>query len=204
MKVRAAYHSPLRQSQAAATRERIVAACVGLLEVGAELTYSAVAVAAGARERTVYRHFPTKSDLEAAVWSWIVDHHTHADFTPFDEEGLIVAMRRSFAGFEATAPLIRGMLRSRQGLEIRRGQQAARREMFERCVDSACPRAPASLRTQAAASLQVLYSAPSWELLNDFWGMDAATAADSVELAIRALFTSLRDRTPANSKRRDK
>lgn len=181
------YYSPLRASQAAATRERIVAACVALMQRGADLTYVAVAVAAEVQERTVYRHFPTKQDLEAALWDWIVQHLTHADFASRNEEQLVAAMRESFAGFDADAPLIQAMLHSPHGLAVRRRQQPARRAMFEACIDSAVPGAPPPVRERAAAVLQVLYSAASWDLLRSFWDMDATEAADAIELGIRSL-----------------
>ena len=203
MSGRATYRSPLRQRQSTATRELILKACVSLLEEGEELTFTAVANRAGVQERTVYRHFPRKDDLEAALWNHIVEHHTGADLSAANEDQLLAAMRRSFAGFQAAAPLIRGMIHSRQGLQIRKAQQEARRKMFARCVLSAWSDVPAEERDRAAAALQVLYSAPAWEALHDFWGMDAGGAADSVELAIRALFSSLRERA-VNSFGRDR
>jgi len=192
MKSRGAYHSPLRESQAAATRERIVEACVALMQRGADLTYAAVAASAAVQERTVYRHFPKKEDLEAALWDWIVQHLTHADFAARDEGQLVTAMRDSFAGFDADAALIQAMLHSPQGLDVRRRQQPARRAMFEACVDSVVPGAPPQVRERAAAVLQVLYSSASWDLLRGFWEMDAAGAADVIELGIRSFFTGLR------------
>ena len=191
MKAGGSYHSPLRASQAAATRDRIVAACLALMRQGADLTYASVAAEAGVQERTVYRHFAKKEDLEAAVWDWIVQHLTHADFAARDEEQLIAAMRESFAGFDAAAPLIQAMLHSPQGLEVRRSQQPARRAMFQACVDSAAPGAPPEVRDRAAAVLQVLYSAASWDLLRGFWDMDAAEAADTIGLGIRCLLSGL-------------
>jgi AcrR family transcriptional regulator len=139
----------------------------------------------------IHRHFPKKEDLEAGLWDWIVEHLTHADFAAGNEEQLIAATRESFAGFDAHAGLIHEMLHSPQGLTVRRRQQPARRAMFEACVVSAVPGAPPQVRERAAA-LQVLYSAPSWELLRGFWDMDATRAADVVELAIRSLFAALR------------
>jgi AcrR family transcriptional regulator len=192
MKSRGSYHSPLRESQAAATREQIVEACVALMQRGADLTYAAVAAGAGVQERTVYRHFPKKEDLETALWDWILQHLTHADFAARDEEQLVAAMRESFAGFDAGAPLIQAMLHSPQGLAVRRGQQPMRRAMFEACVDSAVPGAPPQVRGRAAAVLQVLYSAASWEFLRNFWDMDATEAADAIDLGIRSLLTGLR------------
>jgi AcrR family transcriptional regulator len=191
MKARGSYHSPLRESQAAATRERIVEACVALMQRGADLTYAAVAAAAEVQERTVYRHFPKKEDLETALWDWIVAHLTHADFAARNEEQLVAAMRDSFTGFDADAPLIQAMLHSPQGLDVRRRQQPVRRAMFEACIDSAAPGAPPQVRARAAAVLQVLYSSASWELLRSFWDMDATEAADAIELGIRSLLTGL-------------
>jgi AcrR family transcriptional regulator len=192
MKSRGAYHSPLREAQAAATRERIVEACVALMQRGADLTYSAVAAAAGVQERTAYRHFPRKEDLEAALWDWIVRHLTHADLAARNEEQLVAAMRESFAGFDGDAPLIQAMLHSPQGLDVRRRQQPTRRAMFEACVDSAVPGAPPQARDRAAAVLQVLYSAAAWDLLRSFCDMDAAEAADAIELGIHSLLAGLR------------
>ena len=192
MKSQSNYHSPLRQAQTAATRTRILEACASVMETGADLTYSNVAQAAGVQERTVYRHFPTKADLEAGLWGWIIEHLTHADFAARSEEELVAAMRTSFTGFDTGAPLIQAMLHSPQGLEIRLQQQARRRVMFEACIEDAVPEAPPVIRTRAAAAAQVLYSAASWEFLRSFWGMDAVQAADAVELAIRALLAGLR------------
>jgi hypothetical protein len=53
------------------------------------------------QERTVYRHFPKQEDLETAVWDWIVQHLTHADFAVRNEEQPVAAMRESFSGFAA-------------------------------------------------------------------------------------------------------
>ena len=193
MKTQSKYNSPLRQAQAEATRTRILEACVSVMETGADLTYSNVAEVAGVQERTVYRHFPTKADLEAGLWDWIIEHLTHADFKARSEDELVDAMRTSFTGFDAGAPLIQAMLHSPQGLEIRQRQQPNRRVMFEACVEETVPEAPPLIRTRVAAVLQVLYSAAAWEFLRSFWGMDATQAADAVELAIRAMLVGLRE-----------
>lgn len=185
------YHSPLRQEQAAATRSRILEACLAIMRTGSELTYGGVAERAGVQERTVYRHFPTRRDLETGLWSWILDNLTHVDFTATTVDELAASLHRSFAGFDADAPLIQAMLHSRQGLGVRLGQQAERRAMFERCVETAAPGLPGDVRSHAAAALQVLYSAASWDLLRTFWGLDGTRAADVIELAIRSLVAGL-------------
>jgi AcrR family transcriptional regulator len=191
MNAKAAYHSPLREEQAAATSARIIEACASIMQAGGELTYAAVAAEAGVQERTVYRHFPTRNDLQSGLWEWILANLTHVDFGARTVDEVVTAMRSSFAGFDAGAPLIQAMLHSPQGLEVRQGQQRGRRVMFEACIDAAVPQAPADVRLRAAAALQVLYSASAWELLRSFWGMDAAEAGDAIELAIRSMLTGL-------------
>jgi AcrR family transcriptional regulator len=198
---RRAYHSPLREEQTAATRSRIVEACIELIQDGRELTFGGVATAVGVQERTVYRHFKTKAALEAAVWEWIVENLTQADLAAASEDELVGAMRRSFTGFEAGAGLIQAMLRSPQGLAIRLSQQAARRAMFERCARSAVPGASDEICTRLAAILQLLYSATAWEQLRSFWGTDADAAADIVAAGIRLLLAGARENAPRSRTR---
>ena len=189
--MKSAYHSPLRAAQAQATRDRIVEACVRSVEAGEDLTYAGVAAGSGVQERTVYRHFPRKADLEAAVWKWITANLTHAELTAQSTEGLVAAMRESFRGFDAGGALIRAMLHSPQGLEVRRQQQPQRAAMFRATVDGAAPDLPPATRDRAAAVLQVLYSATAWEQLRDFLNLDTEAAADTVELGIRAFLAGL-------------
>jgi AcrR family transcriptional regulator len=188
------YSSPLREEQAAATHARIVEACIAVLQAGGNLTYAAVAHQARVQERTVYRHFPAKEDLEAAAWAWILEHLTHVDFSPRTLEELILFLRKSFSGFDAGAPLIQSMLRSPEGLKVRVRQQPARQAMFEACVRHELPDVDPVLCRQAAAALQVLYSATAWDQLRSFWGMAGPQAADVIELAIRSLLDGLRAR----------
>jgi AcrR family transcriptional regulator len=192
---RARYHSPLREGQAAATSARILEAAVAILQAGGSLTYGAVAARAEVKQRTVYRHFPTREDLESAVWQWILDHLTHVDFSAATLEQLVAALHRSFAGFDAGAPLIQAMLCSAEGQRVRLHQQPGRRAMFEACLDAAVPGLDPQDRLAAAAALQVLYSASAWDQLRTFWGMAAPQSADVIELAIRALVDGLRLRT---------
>ena len=86
------------------------------------------------------------------------------------------------------------MLHSRQGLDVRIGRQRDRRAMFEACAASAVPTAPPTIRSDVAAALQVLYSAPAWELLRTFWGMDAARSSAVVAFAIQSLLAGVRAR----------
>jgi AcrR family transcriptional regulator len=162
------------------------------MQSGTDLTYGAIARVANVQERTVYRHFPAKVDLQTGLWEWITSRLTHTDFAARTADELVADMRRAFVGFDASAALIQSMLHSPQGVEVRVRQQPARRAMFRGCVDAAVPDATPEVRERAAAALQVLYSAPSWDLLRTFWDMDAGQAADTIELAIRSMLAGLR------------
>ena len=185
------YHSPLRVSQAAATRERIVAACVAVMRRGADLTYASVAAEAGVQERTVYRHFPTKEDLEAALWDWIIGRLTHADFAAGEgaagrgDAGVLRRVRRRRVPHPGDAPLAPGPGRAPQpAAGAARDVRGLRRQRG--------PGLPPQVRDRAAAVLQVLYSAASWDLLRSLRDMDADQAADAIELGIRSFLGGLR------------
>jgi AcrR family transcriptional regulator len=200
--VKRSYHSPFRDQQRSDTRARILDACSDLVAAGKELTFAAVAHAAGVQERTVYRHFATKEDLEDAFW-WSHEEHVSGPGT-FDAQTLdelVANMKRSFAGFEANTAMVEAMLSSRQGMQLRLRGNDARRRMMLRCVAAAVPGLEARTLHRAAAAAQVLYSAPSWQMLRTFWGMDAAEASAVVEQALSALAEGLRRRTVLKKKR---
>lgn len=187
-----AYRSPLREAQAAATRERILDAAGSLVERGQELTYAAIAEAAQVQERTVYRHFATKADLHAAFWK-----RTNADPLPLAEgardlASLAALVERSFAAFDAREHLVRAMLHSEEGRAMRLGANAERRRRFERVVAAEIPKLDARSRRRAAAAAQVLSSAMAWEYFRDYWDMDGAEASACACQAIVALIDGLR------------
>lgn len=67
------YHSPLREAQAALTRERILMAAREYLEQNEidSLTLRRVAELAGVSPPTAYAHFATMDDLVAAFFQWL-------------------------------------------------------------------------------------------------------------------------------------
>jgi AcrR family transcriptional regulator len=196
---RAVYESPLREAQALATGEQILAAVAALIETGAEPTYAAIAKQAGVQERTVYRHFPSKEELYEKFWWMVVDARlgrTGFDASTLDE--LVRDVETTFAAFDRNAALVTEMLHSRHGLAIRLRQNDRRTAMFQRVVKSELPHADAATRRRAAAVTQLLYSGMAWHAMRAYWDMDAREAIASVEQTLRAMFAGLR----AGSRRR--
>jgi AcrR family transcriptional regulator len=188
----ATYHSPLREAQAAATSERILAAVGAVLERGEEPTYALVAKEAGCQERTVYRHFPTREDLAAAFWDWQYSLVGPRDWSLGSEADLLALIDRSFRTFDEHPELIKAMLHTRHGRTARLTENDQRRAMAQRCVDEAVPGLDPSRRRQAAAATQLLFSAATWEVLRDYWDMDGERAAETASLALAAMFEGLR------------
>lgn len=96
----------LREQQRALTRDRIVTALRELIETShpLEVTMAAVAATAGVSEPTLYRHFPTKRDLFAALGSDLYDE-TISGVAPADVGELvefIPVLYKKFAEMEAT------------------------------------------------------------------------------------------------------
>ena len=96
----------LREQQRAVTRERIITALSELIQSHhpLDVTMAAVAEQAGVSEPTLYRHFPTKRDLFAALGSHLY-RRTTAGVAPSNLEELVEfmpALYRQFAEMEAT------------------------------------------------------------------------------------------------------
>ena len=96
----------LREQQRAVTRERIITALSELIQSRhpLDVTMAAVAEQAGVSEPTLYRHFPTKRDLFAALGSHLY-RRTTAGVAPSNLDELVEflpALYRQFAEMEAT------------------------------------------------------------------------------------------------------
>jgi AcrR family transcriptional regulator len=186
------YHSPLRQAQAAATRERILDSVGALIERGEEPTYSAIAHDADVQERTIFRHFPTKDELYQAFWRRVHEQRIVPGVVPTERESLLRFVADVFRGFDQNAELVRAMLHSPHGQSIRFSVNEERRQRFERIAAAELPAAGAAERRRAAAALQVLCSGMTWEYLRRVWDMNSEESIATVRQAIGALLDGLR------------
>ena len=176
----------LRDAQLALTRERILDGVASLLSQGKDLTFAAVAEASGVTERTVFRHFVNRGELERSFWAWLQERNGVSYATRTWAE-LKPAIRSNFRSFDQQEPLIRRMIHSPEGTAIRLGANDERAAMFLAVVDDLAPGIDADARRMAAAACQVLYSGMAWAALKDFWAMSADEAASAVQFAIEAL-----------------
>ena len=189
------YHSPLRGAETAATRERNMEAVGTLLDKGDEPTFALIASEAGCEQRTVYRHFPNKDELAAAFWTWQARLLGPEEGEPSTEDELLARVQAAFSGFDAHERHIRAMLHTEHGRAARLSDNERRQATFLRVLDDAVPRLDPTRRLRAAASLQLLLSAASWESLRDYWGLEGDAAVAAVQQAIVAMLEGLRRAT---------
>jgi AcrR family transcriptional regulator len=146
-----------------------------------------VARAAGVPERTVYRHFPTREALLAAVFEWANERIGFAGALPTDRAGVAELVRRVFPGFDEISPVVRELLVAPEGLLARLAHLDERHAAALAVVEGEAPGLDADDARRVAAVVQLLTTASTWNALRDYWDMDGAEAAEAVALAVELL-----------------
>ena len=187
------YESPLRQEQQLATRERILEALAGVLTDGGAATVPAVAERAGVSERTVYRHFPTRDDLFASLFAWVMRLDPQERPAAEDVEGIAGLVRDMFPRFERRAEVIRAMNYNPVGLEMRRKRAGYRRQGVNEALATALEGVDPDARERVEVMVHLVTSSTAYLHLSDYWGMTAADAAEVVAWAVRALVRAARE-----------
>jgi AcrR family transcriptional regulator len=185
------YASPLRARQKADTRALILETVERSLRDRSltDLSLATVAREAGITERTVYRHFATREQLLEATWAAVNDNIGIKDF-PRTAQELIERPKKLFPAFEQRGEVIRAMLASPQGRELRLRANKQRQSAIRAAVKSARPNLREPALTRLCASVQVLCSASGWATMTDYWGLDSAEAGRAASEAIATLLNS--------------
>jgi AcrR family transcriptional regulator len=190
----------LRDAQVAATRERLVEAAVELIESGLEPTMRAIAKQARAGERTVYRYFPTREDLEKAVGERLRGRVSAVP--PASVDGLEAYVEELFGRFAANRELLAAILTARW---VRAKYQTTRPRnlaAFIALFEQAFPDAPAAERRAAAAAMRVPLSGTGWMYLADCGWSDEEILAQGRWVVRQALDTLARAQRRARRKAR--
>ncbi len=199
MKKTRPYKSPLREDQAAATRERILDGLAKVLAEGDghDASFRAIAAAAGVTEITVYRHFPSKEELMKAFWWWLDERLTNRGM-PEHEGALPADVRALFVAFDGYEPLIRASLLSPEGRAMRMSMNAERRAGFEKALAAATQGLPAAERRRASAVIQLLFSGYAWLSMKDQWGLSGEESGDASAWAIQLILDHLNGKKRAS------
>jgi len=186
------YHSPARQARSQHTRRAIVDAFIAQLgDPGrATLSPAAAARAAGVSIRTVHHYFP---DAEAQLAAVAAEVETRLfprpaplPRTPAELPDLVTAVYRAAEG---QLPLLRAMVNSGVGTEVRRRRRAQRLQAIQHAL--AGIGASEAKTRRGVAVVSMLASADAGLVLADQYGLTLAEAGAACAEATRAIIADL-------------
>lgn len=186
------YDSPVRRAQTAERRERILdAACALVHELESwdwrPLTFRAVAERAGVGERTVYRHFASEQVLHEAVMRRLAEE-SGVTYDGLTLDGISQVGATVFAAMSTFAAP--AWVESGQGELL--AEHRRRQDALLAAVGAVAPDWSDDERTRAAAALDVLWLAPSYQRLVTGWDLDAEDAAQVIDWMITLVTDAIR------------
>src|SRR5688500_260830 len=116
--------------QRESTRKAILDSAMTMLrqEPASTISHEAVAERSGIAARTVYRHFPTRGHLGAALWARIRDET--GTRWPATEAEIVPAVRAQFAQFEKHEAFVRATMFASATTDVRAQGSAEGRAAF--------------------------------------------------------------------------
>jgi AcrR family transcriptional regulator len=186
------YQSVLRETQVLQTRERILDGVVQVMARNgiADLSIPLIAKEAGVSVPSVYRYFPTKRDLFAALDDYAqrkggfsLGEYPKCN-TPEELAEFIPIL---FQRRESIEPTIAAALRTRMGYELRRPQLTERAKYFQTALQPAMKGLSKKEQNWLRDVVFVLTSYGCVQAFKDYLGIETAEAAERVAWAVRVL-----------------
>lgn len=192
----------LREKHAAASREHILGKAYELLVEHPDRPFSheAVAALADVGARTVYRYFPSQSDLYEGMWLLLRKHS--GTIFPTSEEQILPQVPVLFGNFDRNEKVIRAVLESPMGHRVRERGIPEGREAFQKSLARLIEGMGAAKQRQVIAVFLAVYSAPFWELLRNRGGLAGKDAIEAAEWTMATLLEGLRQKPGKTTKRR--
>lgn len=186
------YDSPLRRRQQAATRDAILEGVALLVEEGGleAVSFAAVAARAGVQERTVYRHFASRTALLEAFWIWINEQAGIPGF-PVQERDLTEKPPAFFQGFDRRARMMAALVFSQDGRDFRLRVNEERQKAYRAVLAGRTAGFDPVTRTQVCAVIQLLYGATAWATMRDYWQLEGKASGEAVAWAIGRLLAAV-------------
>jgi AcrR family transcriptional regulator len=176
----------LRQAQRQVTEQRIIEALAALIdeEHPMEISMAAVAKRAAVSEPTLYRHFPTKRDLFAALAGYQF-RTVAAGLAPASADDLADAVRTVFQRSADMENVIRWTLAATDPQRVPRPNVQARLDMLRTALGG---QAEGDDDAQFLLRTVLLLTSPmAWLYWKDYLGLDPAAAAATAGWAIKTL-----------------
>jgi AcrR family transcriptional regulator len=187
------YQSPLREAQAALTRERILMAAKDYLERHdiEKLTLRHLAELAGVSPPTVYAHFATVDDLAAAFFAW-VKPRVALDRPLPRLERLGEMPKELFPNYEAYGALLRNLMNRPSWDRQRIADSGERHGGWIAAVGESLPHLSAEQRRRGALAIAAFWTPTIWRWLIDTCGFAPKEAEQVASWAIDALAQALK------------
>jgi AcrR family transcriptional regulator len=192
------YELKQRAEEMAETRRRITEAAIELHgTVGpSQTTLSAVAKRAGVERRTLYRHFPTEADLFAACSTHYFTAYPWPDLGSWrairnPRQRLEQALDELYAYYERTEPMLTGVLRDAESVDLARAAVAPLHEYLEEAAETlmAGRRARGRKRRLLGGALRHALAFSTWRSLSS----NGVERADATKLMTAAVECAARE-----------
>jgi AcrR family transcriptional regulator len=184
--------SALRSRHADTTREVIVDALVEqLAERDAfDISYAELSRRAGVSIQTLYRHFPTRTDLVDALTRRVAAVLALGPY-PQSRAAVAAAVRRLFRSYDDHAALMTAQIRAGTVGTARAKGRKGRVSAFQTLLATATPNVATERRRAASGLFHILLSATTWYRLRDELGLDGAASGEITAWAVDTLWRAL-------------
>jgi AcrR family transcriptional regulator len=183
----------LREEQRAVTERRIVVALAALIadEHPLDISMAAVAKRAGISEPTLYRHFPTKRDLFAALARYEYGA-VAAGVAPASITELVEAIQIVFRRSAEMENVIRWTLAAPDPVRVPRPNVASRLDVLRRALAEPLSQLDEVNGELLLRTVLLLTSPMAWMYWKDYLGLEPGEAAEVAGWAVQALSASAR------------
>jgi AcrR family transcriptional regulator len=159
-----------------------------------DISYRALADEVGISERTIYRQYPTRAHLLAALSDWI--EQTCFPLPPFvTVSDFRAAVHERFRAFDASPAYAYVSARASAISPTLDAEPAYITRAIEAMLDVAAPTLNRRDRRRVAASLRYFSSAMFWARLRTGFDLDAGEICDAFDRAVGTLLARLLDAT---------
>ncbi|MEP6495540.1 MAG: TetR/AcrR family transcriptional regulator [bacterium] len=178
------------ERQRAGTRQAILDAAFDMLREDPAPVFSHETVAERARvaARTVYRHFPARTDLTLALWERI--RSAAGVRWPQSEADILPALGVTFGQFEEHAQVTRAVISAAASTDYPTHGSAEGRAAFRRSLARILEALPPDEGDRLIASCLAIYSAPFWQMLRDRGQLAPEQAREAGVGAMDAVLTA--------------
>jgi AcrR family transcriptional regulator len=180
--------------QRESTRKAILDSAMTMLreEPTSTISHEAIADRSGIAARTVYRHFPTRGHLGAALWARIRDDT--GTRWPTTEAEIVPAVRAQFAQFEKHEAFVRATTFAPATSDSREHGYAEGRAAFGQSLAAVTRDLSPAEGKRLIAVCVAIYSAPFWQMLRDRGKLSAAEARETAAMALEAVISAAKSR----------